>query len=228
MLYVYALLDRPPPRKLGRGILDAPVRGVGKHSPFAIVSSVAGAPDPDAAGLRAHDRVVRRAAATRAAILPARFGCVVEHDEELLRLLRTRRSELSAALDRVRGREQMILRFFQRVPEELARSGGRGRGGAGTRYLERRLAAARRTRAVLKPVLAAVAGLVKSEHIELADAVPGDGSPQLLASVYHLVPRGAARAYAAAVTRGLHGSKGLRTWLSGPCPPYAFAAEPLP
>ena len=228
MLYVYALLDRPPARKLGRGILDAPVRAVGKRAPFAIVSAISGAPDPDAARLRAHDRVVRRAAAGSAAILPARFGCVVEHDEELLQLLLARRSELSAALERVRDREQMILRFFQRVPRELPRPPVRGKGGAGTKYLERRLAAARRTRAVLKPVLAAVAGLVKSEHIELAYAGPGDGSPQLLASVYHLVPRGAARAYAAAVTRGLRGSKGLRTWLSGPCPPYAFAAEQLP
>ena len=77
----------PPRGKLGRGIAGAPVRAVGKRAPFAIVSRVPRSPGPDAARLRAHDRVVRRVAAAKTAILPARFGCVVDHDEELAQLL---------------------------------------------------------------------------------------------------------------------------------------------
>jgi hypothetical protein len=43
-------------------------------------------------------------------------------------------------------------------------------------------------------------------------------------SVYHLVPRAAAEAYRRALDRAA-AAQGLRIAVSGPWPPYAFAAE---
>jgi hypothetical protein len=137
----------------------------------------------------------------------------------------------------VRGCEQMTLRVYAggRLPRPVAeaasrRSPGadRPRGGPGSRYLERR------ARAIELPELAplrdALAGLVRVERAEPAGldepAPRGDAAGgRLVARVYHLVARGRAAAYTAAVAAAAPALP-RRVVVIGPSPAYAFAAGP--
>jgi hypothetical protein len=187
---------------------------------YAVIVVVTGtvdrAPALDAAGLRGHDAAVRQIQSGVPALLPARFGTVVAGVEDLEAALGPREDALQAALLGVREREQMTLRVAAAgdmagedespVPE-----------GPGTRYLAARSGAALRRRPEVGRVLDGLQGLVRAERIERVDR------PPLLATVYHLVDRGAAGDYLARLDALRPGSPGLRLTASGPWPPYAFA-----
>ncbi|SRR5579871_307168 len=192
MLYVYAILDSKP----------KDLRCVGNAGVFAAVKDVEECPAIDESSLRDHDRIVRQLAAESHAILPARFGSIVEDDDALARLLSTRASHWQRALQMVAGREQMTLRVFgNRVapPENTE-------GGPGTRYLSAKL------REI--PSLDALRPFVRAEHVER------HGAPPLLASVYHLIERGRSADYLAAVAEAPSGE--VQFAATGPWPPYAF------
>ena len=67
-----------------------------------------------ARALRAHDAVVRRIARVAPAILPARFGTIVESESSVVGLIERWSADLCEALALVEGREQMTLRLFAR------------------------------------------------------------------------------------------------------------------
>ena len=168
-------------------------------------------PPPSAEALRAHEALVRRIAESADPCLPARFGAAAESEEALLRELAPRVPELLEALELVRGREQMTLRVHgSRRPETLPRKGRRG-----ARYLEEK----RRTLRIseLDPLRVALLGIQRSERVERHDA------PELLASVYHLIDRGTAPEYRAAVERTP--IEGLQLTVTGPWPAWSFAPE---
>jgi hypothetical protein len=243
-LYVYALLGSRPAHGPGRGVLAAPVRIVRVGRLFAAVGEIPEAPAVQPATLRAHDAVVRRLARATGALLPVRFGTLVGDMRELSRALAPRAAQLGAALALVEGREQMTLRVFatararqrrgrdgRRLPPDPLESLGLGRDrlrnvaragrlGPGARYLATRMLAARRARRVpeiawLRPALRP---FVTAERVERCDA------PPLVASVHHLIARGDARRYLAAVAASTAaGTHDVRVLPSGPCPPYAFA-----
>ncbi len=89
---------------------------------------------------------------------------------------------------------------------------------SGTRYLEER----RRARRIpeLDPLRAALQGISHAEHIER------HSEPGLLASVYHLIDRGASAGYRRIVEATA--LPGLRASISGPWPAWSFAPEPFP
>ena len=72
----------------------------------------------------------------------------------------------------------------------------------------------------LKPFLDDLAGRVAAETVER------HATPPLRASVYHLIPRGTAEDYLAAVREASQRHPEVRVVASGPWPPYAFAAAP--
>jgi hypothetical protein len=171
-------------------------------------------PALSADALRAHEAAVRRIADVAPACLPARFGASASDEAALLKAVSRRQTELEEALRLVRGREQMTLRLHGETSFTPRPTGG----GPGTRYLEER----RRVRALpeLDPLRAALADLVRSERVE-RHAEPG-----LLASVYHLIDRGASGRY-----RELLAAtplEGLRVTASGPWPAWSFVPELLP
>ena len=168
-------------------------------------------PPLSAEALRAYDAAVRQIAQSCEACLPARFGAAAEDEAALLRSVEPRAAGLLEALQLVRGREQMTLRIHgPGRPAPLAKADG-----PGTRYLEER----RRARALpeLDPLRSALEGLVRAERLERHT------EPGLLASVYHLIDRGAAARYRALVERV--SLEGLRVALSGPWPAWSFAPE---
>jgi Gas vesicle synthesis protein GvpL/GvpF len=171
------------------------------------------APPPlSAEALRAHEAAVRRIADVAQACLPARFGACASDDAELRQLIEARSPELTEALGLVRGREQMTLRVLgAAAPAPSSKS-------PGTRYLEERLRASRLPE--LDPLRAALSDLVRAERVER------HGEPGLMASVYHLIDRGAADGYRRRVESSPLGA--VRVTVSGPWPAWSFVPELSP
>jgi hypothetical protein len=212
--YVYAIVAAVTRRLSTRGIGGRTLVRVREGRLAAVAEPMAAPPNPSVACLRAQDRLVRRLARGHDAILPARFGSFARDASELRRVLRRRGAALSRALARVRGAEQMNLRLLLEdggVPRAQARVTPAP--GRGTRYLRAR---AGHDLAVLAAVRSALAQLsiVQAEQVEVADAA---------VTVYHLIARGTSRKYRKTVeaTARAHGASAV---VSGPWPPYAFAA----
>ena len=221
--YVYALLAAPPRGDAGAGLDAEPLRFVPVEGVLAAVGEMAAPPPVSPTTLRAHDTVIRRLAAAVDAILPVRFGTLLPGEHALAEAIAGRAPRLREALALVAGREQMTLRVFGEaasIDDDLATADELG---PGARYLERRRRYARRAVTVpeLAPLRPYVAALVRAEHAQRHDA------PPLLASVYHLIDRGASSAYVGAVAAGTAALAPTRAVPSGPWPPYAFAPESL-
>lgn len=178
-----------------------------------MVGALAGEAPPDLEAVQAHDAVVRRVAAAARSVLPARFGSRFPDEPALRAALARHGAAIREALALVSGCEQMTLRVFGTLPAV------RAAGTPGRRYMEERLA--RRRLLPLDPLRAALAGLVRAERVQ------DQATPPLLASVFHLVPRGSAARYRRLVRRTLPALAPLRVTPSGPWAPYAFGPEPL-
>ena len=222
-LYVYAIADRSP-RVSGAGLSGEALEVVQGAHVAAVVGAMPAAPAVDEAALRAHDDVVRRVAAHLPALLPARFGSLAADAEEVRRALDEAADAYRSGLDLVRGREQMTLRVLDPpggapVPEAAPAAPDAGDPGTGTRYLAARaLAGGAGGVPGLRRLLDALAGHVAAESVER------HATPPLRASVYHLIPRGTAEDYLAAVREASARHPEVRVVASGPWPPYAFAA----
>jgi Gas vesicle synthesis protein GvpL/GvpF len=228
-LYVYAIVRRPVrTRSLssGTGVRLRPVIGGGA---VAIVADCDKKPSPTVSSLRNHDAVVRRIARAVPAILPVRFGTIIDTNRSLTALLETWSDELQPALSLVERREQMTLRLFGRstaIPETpsprslVPETGPETGDHPGTTYLARLATAHARAQSApeLQPLSEALAHIVAAERISRHDTGP------LLLTAYHLIPRGKARAYRGILKRRA-AALGLRAIASGPWPPYAFVPE---
>ncbi len=221
--YVYALLAEAPRGDAGAGLGAEPLRFVPIGGVLAAVGDMATPPPVSATTLRAHDAVVRRLAAAVDAILPVRFGTLLDGETALADAIAGRVTRLREALALVAGREQMTLRVFGEAMsiEDVAPAAGDL--GPGARYLEGRRRQARREADVpeLAPLRRYLAPLVRAEQAQRHDA------PPLVASVYHLIDRGRAPAYVDAVAAGAAALAPTRVIATGPWPPYAFAPEEL-
>ncbi|RTM01598.1 GvpL/GvpF family gas vesicle protein [Ancylobacter aquaticus] len=111
MLYLYAILESPPPQKpLPPGIGGAAPLFVESHALVCAASEAA-----DAAIAREPSQIWRHQEVVAALmegrpVLPLRFGTVVEDSAACLRLLARHHAELSAQLDRVRHCVEFALR----------------------------------------------------------------------------------------------------------------------
>ena len=205
MIGLYAIVEGA--RAAGRGARGEELRIV-RCGGLELVVGEAPAPLSEDS-LRAHEATVRAIADASSACLPARFGAGASDEAELVRLLAADEPALQRALELVRGREQMTLRL-QGVATASAASEAR----TGTRYLEER----RRAQSVpeLDPLRDALRDLIRAEQVERHP-----GGKGLLASVYHLIDRGAAAEYTRRVEQIPLGE--LSATVTGPWPAWAFA-----
>jgi gas vesicle protein GvpL/GvpF len=221
-LYVYALVAGAPGRRV-RGLAREPLRLVRCRGMHAVVGELTDAPRVNEATLRAHDAAVRRLVRVSAAVLPVRFGTVLDDDAALARALAPRCGELRRALALVAGRDQMTLRVYAERPAlaENADEPPVPTLGPGARYLAARLRAGRRARAVpeIDWLRSSIAPLIHAERLERHE------EPPLVATVHHLIARSDALAYFAALQSVGTRLAGVHVVPSGPLPAYAFAPE---
>ncbi len=204
MIQVYALLEAPPRKGPGRGPSGERVRFIELEG-FVVAAGDTDAPELTKESLVARDRFVRELARAVPAILPARWGSRGASDADIARDLLPRARAIREALELVRGREQMTLRFATAKPARKPR-----RPRSGTAYLEARARAAEDARSApeLEPFRSRL-GFVRAERVERREGV---------ASVYHLIERGRSEEWLAVFS-------GTAFRASGPFPPYAFAPE---
>jgi hypothetical protein len=215
-IYVIALVDQP-----GRAVTIAGrrIEIVRAGGLFAAIESGVGPlprhPDLSEAALREQHAIVVALARRFVAILPARFGAWVD-PPTLEQTLTTNRTRIRRALARVKNRDQFTIRILgdrQDTPPDLS---------SGTAYLRSRRAASRpRLTRAARDVRRAVKPLVRAEQID-----SGRGSIRL--TIHHLIDRGRARAYRAAVRQSVIRASDEQVVVSGPWPPFAFAPDLLP
>ena len=218
-LYVYALVDRKLPRvKIhGRTIESVAVGDV-----YALSLRTERAPAISEEMLREQHDIIMQLAERAPAILPARFGSLVA-EEEMHKIVALRASQLHAAFDQVRGREQMTVRLMggADLVDRMVRQPARAAAGPGARYLaERRTAAGYPLPDAAERLAAAVRPMVFAEKAE-----PGLGGVR--AVLYHLIERGRSAPYCRTLARAAAGVQPLSVKVTGPFPPFAFAPELL-
>jgi hypothetical protein len=216
-VYVFALVDRPPSGRPGTG-LTGPLSVRRVAGAFAIVERRGDVPPPEFGTLQRHHAVVSDLASRVPAILPVRFGTLVDADV-LDEILSEREEDLEEAFEVVRGRVQFTWRRGSKgFRGSKVSRGSRGSDEmSGGEYL-RRAAGRGRPPAAWSGLRKGLARFVGAERYQPA-------TPSLPESLYHLVDRSAAREYeaAAAALRRSPSSPAL----SGPFPPFAFAREIL-
>jgi hypothetical protein len=218
-LYVFALLrapsgggERPSPE-----LTLVPCGGID-----AAVVPVSDPPAVAATSLRSHDAVVRRLCERSSSVLPMRFGSLVADEAALRQWVDSVRPILEHGLDVVAGREQMAVRIYGDVGPPTSDEDRTVSATLGTRYLRQRVPAMPRalTRAI-EVVRERLGPLVLGERVEHHQ------TPPLLATLRHLVPRGAGEAYREALSEHIPEIEGGKIEVSGPWPPYAFTPEEL-
>jgi hypothetical protein len=237
--YVFALVDAIPAGRAGKGLTGAlSLRKL--PAGFVVVERRADVPPAEFGSLKKHQDVVARLATQVPAILPVRFGTLLEtgHLEEALQ---ERDEEILEAFDLVRGRVQFTWRIKGRsgigdrgsgvaakaganVGAPLARrslgeGGKRDQPASGAEYLRR---AARAANPAPPPAFRAlrttVSPLAEKQRYQPA-------TPAIPEAVYHLVEQKNVDRYAAAA--GALKKTSPQLTVSGPFPPFAFAPEIL-
>jgi hypothetical protein len=243
LCYVYGVAEVAP-EDPGPGVTDAPVTTVRQGGLVAVVSEVDAATfDEESLSAhledmgwlertaRAHHRIVD-AVAGGGAVLPFRLATVFRGPEAVAELLDARSGELSAALERIRGRREWGVKAYAVRPEPATASAPSERPASerpGTDYLLRkrgqRDAAARTTRAAeeqadrLHRTLVARASAARS-YPPQDPRLSGRNEPMVLNATY-LVAESDEQLLAETVT----GSEwtNLEVELTGPWAPYSFA-----
>ncbi len=224
-LYLYCLVPpgTEPPADL-RGLEDAPVLGRSAGGLTCWVSPIPAVPDATLERIRRHDHVVEAALAADISPVPLRWGQWVEGDAALTAALIERQVAYREALERVAGAVEFGVRVLDpgRAPPPAPVAGGAG---AGTAYMQALAARAAAERAVdargqeiaarLRAVLGAI---IRQERIEALPTRHG------VVSLAHLVGRRAEGEYRAGVERVRRERPELRFLVTGPWPPYSFAA----
>ncbi len=215
--YVFALVDAIPSGSAGKG-LTGTLSFRKLAGAFAVVERRADVPPVEFGSLKQHQDVVVRLARKVPAILPVRFGTLLD-PEHLEESVQERDDEIAEALDVVRDRVQFTWRSKGGRRSEV---GGRAKPKfpkSGVEYLKRAaLAANPAPPASFRALRSALAPLIVKQRYQPAKA----GIPE---AVYHLVEKARVDRYVAAADGVRKQSPSLA--VTGPYPPFAFAPEIL-
>jgi hypothetical protein len=219
---MFALADRVPANRLGRGLTGAlRIRSVA--GAYAIVERRADIPPPAFGSLSAHQAVLVRLSRAVPAILPVRFGTLLD-DEALEEALADRDAELADAFALVRNRVQFTWRYQAPARTQLPRTAARPASGAlaagaGAAYLRR---AATGARAAPPAPFRLLRDRLRSFIVRESFQPAASGMPDTL---YQLIDKPAVKRYRARAQVVTLASP--RLIVSGPWPPFAFAPEML-
>jgi Gas vesicle synthesis protein GvpL/GvpF len=212
-LYVYALLER---RLRSLRLSGRRIEFVSFGSIAAAVERRKAVPKISERSLREQHRIVTRLLELSPAMLPVRFGTLVDAGE-LGRIITLRRSALKTALRRVRGKAQMTIRVFGPAVGQAPNPAIAAR--SGTEYLQSRAGARPLTLPWMIAIRRAVQTVVSAERAE-----GGHGAVQ--GTLHHLVTIGRLEEYRSRVDRAVRRLEPrARLVVSGPFPPFAFAPD---
>ena len=178
---------------------------------------------PSVASLLAYERVVE-AIHARQAVIPLRYGCVMESESAVLRLLENHRQEYWALLARLVGMTEKGIRVLWPARPELLPAFPLS---PGARYL----ASLRNPYNATHPLA--------GEETQLADQIVGllpgcfteqrrdvsSSSQRRLLSLYFLTSKTGVERFRSTARR-ICPPSGAKLLLSGPWPPYNFAGSP--
>ena len=179
---------------------------------------------------RGHDAVVR-AAAGAGPVLPLRFGTAVPDEDAARELLRTHAASAREQLRRIGTAREWGIRLARTLDPEVepALAGRTERDGlSGTEYLSRRRSALQRGDDLTRTAAECAERLQDALSGHVSESLQRGGSPgsSLLLDMAYLVPTASEAAFLGTVqqlTEDLAG-RGLTLEVTGPWPPYSFAA----
>lgn len=205
MIYLYALVDRLDDVTAIRGVADERLKVEHLEGLAIVTGEIDRAPSITRDALGAQDRAIRLLHEQAAALLPMRFGVAYASRELAARALAARADYLREQLQRVRHREQMTLRITGTAQRDS------GPSVSGTAYLKMR-----GTPTEISPILDAVSPYARDSIVERGRVA------SVLATVYHLIDRGASADYRQAIERIAPHLSALSVHVTGPSPCYAF------
>jgi Gas vesicle synthesis protein GvpL/GvpF len=207
-VYLYAITDNGR-TQVPEGLHLLPVDGIGG----VYGSAPEGELQATEGNLWEHEAVVE-ALMHDGAVLPARFGTVLESVDRLRDELVGRKEEFARALDRVRGRVELGVRAVwpQRTAAGAPADSGRV-------YLERKLGEQRAAADATSSVHEPLARLAADSTLRV------EQSPCLTVIASYLVDRGEVASFRDEADRLARTLDGVTLACTGPWPPYSFTGE---
>ncbi len=211
-IYLYAITDPLSPPPSVKGLDEAPLEMLEEGSICGVYTSHERREfTPEPSLLWRHDEVIEQLMEA-GAVLPLRFGTVLEDAEQLRDTLARDQGRFRRLLDRVRGCVELAVRVaLPPAPEEPAADGAA--------YMEGKLAVARQRQGAASRVLAPLRELASASSRQKSR---GDGAG---VSESYLVPREAVEPFVAQVEALQDRNEGLTLSCTGPWGPYSFVDE---
>ena len=197
---------------------------VAAHGLAAVVSRVEETSSaPSVSSLLAYERVVE-AIHARQAVIPLRYGCLMESESAIIRLLEDHRQEYEALLGRLRGMTEMGIRVLcparpGSVPGSPLSPGAAYLASLRNRYSSGNSLAPEEAQ-LADQITGLLSGCYTEQRREISPADQGR-----LVSLYFLTPKTDVERFRNKA-RQICPPGGTKLLLSGPWPPYNFAAPP--
>ena len=203
--------------------LGLAIRLVTNQGLMAVVSKVdEPTTAPSLSSLLAYERVVH-AIHARQTVIPLRYGCLMESEEQIVQLLEDHRREYEALLLRLRGMSEMGIRLLWPPSATPLPSIARSPGAAYLASLRNRYNSQDTPVAEEAQLADRIVALLDDCSTEQRREVSSSLQGRLL-SLYFLTPKSGAEEFRR-MTRTISTPRGVKLLLSGPWPPYNFVAS---
>jgi hypothetical protein len=217
VIYAYGICEpaATAPTLRRRGLGGATLRALERGGLAAVYSRHrALRPRPTPNLVLAHEHVVE-AIMARGAVLPLRFGTLLEREEQLAATLEARREELLRSIERVRGKAELGIRIIPERPNPdrvTVEPSGRD-------YLLARVRTHGRYQQAIREVHAPLDALSEASCIRQPREPPA-----ILAAAY-LVDSERVAEFRLQADQLARRQTGIQVLVTGPWPPYSFATE---
>jgi hypothetical protein len=199
------------------------IRVVTGHGLAAVASGVEGTTTaPSISSLLAYERVVEAIHAQQT-VLPLRYGCLMENEEQIVRLLEDHRQEYEALLGRLHGRTEMGIRALLPACAVPLPGLPHSPGAAYLASLRPRYNAGDALAPEEAEVAGQIAALLAGRFTEQRREVSSSSQGRLI-SLAFLTPKTRVEEFRQKA-REITPLSGAKLLLSGPWPPYSFVAS---
>ena len=196
---------------------------VAAHGLAAVVAQVEETSSvPSVSALLAYEKVVE-AIHNRQAVIPLRYGCVMESEAAIIRLLEDHWREYEALLRRLRGMTEMGIRVLGPVRSETVFNSALSPGAAYLSSLRDRYGSGNNLAPEETQLADQIASLLSGCYAEQRREVSPVDQGRLL-SLYFLTPKTGVEGFRNRV-RLVRPPFGKKLLFSGPWPPYNFAVS---